>query len=93
MNNKEFTTELAKRVDRTNKETTILISSLLDEMLKRWTEGDSITILNLGTFEVKKKTERVSVNPITKQRMLIPPKLVLTFRASQNMKDTLSNES
>lgn len=93
MNNKEFTTELAKRVDRTNKETTILISSLLDEMLKRWTEGDSITILNFGTFEVKKKTERVSVNPTTKQRMLIPPKLVLTFRASQNMKDTLSNES
>lgn len=93
MNNKEFTTELAKRVDRTNKETTTLISSLLDEMLKRWTEGDSITILNFGTFEVKKKTERVSVNPTTKQRMLIPPKLVLTFRASQNMKDTLSNES
>ena len=93
MNNKEFTAELAKRVDRTNKETTSFVSSLLDEMSKRWTEGDSITILNFGTFEVKKKTERVSVNPTTKQRMLIPPKLALTFRASQNMKDTLINES
>lgn len=93
MNNKEFTAELAKRVDRTNKETTAFINSLLQEMSTRWTEGDSITILNFGTFEVKKKTERVSVNPTTKQRMLIPPKLVLTFRASQNMKDTISNES
>ena len=92
MNNKEFTTELARRVGRTGKDTNALIGSLLDIMTERWTEGDAITILNFGTFEVKKKTERVSVNPNTKQRMLIPPKLVLNFRASQNMKDTILNE-
>ncbi|MDO4186521.1 MAG: HU family DNA-binding protein [Bacteroidales bacterium] len=90
---KEFTSELAKRVGRTNKETTAFVGSLLDVMSKRWAEGDSVTILNIGTFEVKKKTERVSVHPTTKQRMLIPPKLVLTFRPSQNLKDFISDES
>ena len=39
------------------------------------------------TFEVKKKLERVSVNPVTKQRLLIPPKLMLTFKPSAGLKE------
>lgn len=33
--------------------------------------------------------ERVIVNPVTKQRMLVPPKLVLGFRPSAGIKDKL----
>ena len=35
----------------------------------------------------KKKAERISVNPTTKQRMLVPPKLVLTYKPSTLLKD------
>ncbi|NDW13901.1 HU family DNA-binding protein, partial [Bacteroides sp. 214] len=31
------------------------------------------------TFSVKKKEERIIINPSTKQRMLVPPKLALIF--------------
>ena len=40
-----------------------------------------------GTFEVKKKLERISINPATQQRMLIPPKLVLTYKPSVTLKE------
>jgi DNA-binding protein HU-beta/integration host factor subunit alpha len=43
-------------------------------------EGDSVSVPNFGAFEVKKKNERVIVNPTSGQRMLVPPKLVLNFR-------------
>lgn len=87
MNNKEFVAELASRLGYTLKDTSELISSLLISMLQQWQEGNTISIQGFGTFEVKKKMERISVNPVTKQRMLIPPKLILTYKPSSSLKD------
>ncbi len=87
MNNKEFTAELARRLGYTNKDTTQLVSSIIGIMTQELQEGNIIGIQNFGTFEVKKKLERVSVNPITQQRMLIPPKLVLTYKPSTTLKE------
>jgi len=56
-------------------------------MTQELQEGNVVTIQGFGTFEVKKKAERITVNPTTKQRMLVPPKLVLTYRPSAQLKD------
>lgn len=87
MNNKEFTSELAERLGYTIKDTSELISSLMSDMTQELEEGNVIAVQGFGTFEVKKKAERISINPVTKQRMLIPPKLVLSYRPSNSLKD------
>ena len=87
MNNKEFTSELSRRLGYTTKDTTELISLLIQEMTKQLEDGNIIQIQGFGSFEVKKKTERISVNPTTKQRMLVPPKLVLTYKPSIALKE------
>lgn len=87
MNNKEFTSELARKTGTPLKETTDLISTLLIEMTRQLVEGNAIYIQGFGTFEVKKKAERISVSPLTKQRMLVPPKLVLSYKPSASLKD------
>lgn len=69
------------------KDTSELISSLLSDMTQQLEEGNVISIQGFGTFEVKKKAERISVNPITKQRLLVPPKLVLNYKPSTLLKD------
>jgi DNA-binding protein HU-beta/integration host factor subunit alpha len=48
-----------------------------------------VLVPNFGVFETKKKMERVMVNPATGQRMLVPPKLVLSFKPNQTWKDKL----
>lgn len=87
MNNKEFTSELSKRLGYTQKETSELISSFLSCMTEQLEDGNVITIQGFGTFEVKKKVERISVSPTTKQRMLVPPKLVLAYKPSILLKE------
>ena len=82
MNNKEFTSELAKRLGYTTKETSELMTKLINTMSQQLEDANTISIYGFGTFEVKKKTERISVNPTSKQRLLIPPKLVLNFKPS-----------
>lgn len=86
MNNKEFTAKLSNKLGLTLKDTSELMSSLTTEMVQRWQEGDAVAIQGFGTFEVKKKAERISVNPVTKLRLLIPPKLVLSYKPSSLLK-------
>ncbi len=87
MNNKEFTSELSKRLGYTQKDASELISTLLSCMTEQLEGGNVIAIQGFGTFEVKKKVERISVSPTTKQRMLVPPKLVLTYKPSMLLKE------
>ena len=87
MNNKDFTSEISKRLGYTLKDTSELISSLLSGMTQQLEEGNVVAIQGFGTFEVRKKAERISVSPTTKQRMLVPPKLVLTYRPSTLLKE------
>lgn len=72
---------------RSSKETSDLVASLLSEMTRQLEEGNAVYIQGFGTFEVKKKIERISVNPVSKQRMLVPPKLVLSYKPSAALKD------
>lgn len=72
------------------KETTDLIGKLIDEMTQELVEGNAVAILGFGTFDVKKKAERISVSPTTKQRMLVPPKLVLSFKPSSLLRDRVN---
>ena len=87
MNNKEFLSQLASRTGYTVKDTTALMAALTTEMAAQLEEENSINIFGFGSFEVKKKLERVVINPATKQRMLVPPKMTLSFKPSTTLKD------
>lgn len=87
MNNKEFISELSRRFVYTNKDTTQLVSSVISIMIQQLQDGNTVAIQGFGTFEVRKKLERISINPATQQRMLIPPKLVLTYKPSAILKE------
>jgi len=89
MTNQELIAVLAKRLDWTQRQTADTLEGLIGLMTKQFEEGNSVNIQGFGLFEPKKKSERVSVNPVSKQRFLIPPKIALSFRAGQTIKDNL----
>ena len=89
MNNKEFTSELAERLGYTIKDTSEWIGSLLSDMIQELEEGNVIAVQGFGSFEVKKKAERISVNPANGKRYLVPPKLVPVFKPGTTVKNRL----
>ena len=89
MNSKEFVGELSRRLGYTNKDAAQLVASVVSILTAELQDGKIASLQGFGTFEVKKKMERVVVNPVTSQRMLVPPKLTLGFRPSQVLKDKL----
>ncbi|MBP5514708.1 MAG: HU family DNA-binding protein [Bacteroidaceae bacterium] len=89
MNNKEFVTEIASKLGMSTSQVTSLMAGLTTEMASHFEEETQVSIMNFGNFEVKKKLERVIINPSTKQRMLVPPKMALSFKPSNMFKDKL----
>ena len=92
MNNKEFINELSKQVNLSAGATTQLINDTLKILEEHFQQTDVVSISSFGNFEVKKKMERISVNPTTGKRYLIPPKLVLGFKQSQVLKEKFNAE-
>ena len=91
MNNKDFITELADRTDYSAEDTQRMVDLVIETMGDHFQEDDNVQIPSFGTFEVKKKMERIMVNPSTGQRMLVPPKLVLNFKPNVSWKEKIKS--
>ena len=89
MNNKEFISSLASAAGHSPRDTQVLANHLLAELTSLFEDENQFNVQGFGTFEVKKRLERVIVNPGTGQRMLVPPKLTLNFKASPVLKDRM----
>ena len=84
MNNKEFLSQYSKNTGeavRDAQQTSDEIVGIITQLLE---DGDTIVVPGFGTLEVRKKMERVVVNPTTHQKMLVPPKLVVNFKSAPN---------
>jgi len=92
MNNKEFIAELSRQTNQPIGAATKLVGDTLRILEEHFQQDDVVCISSFGNFEVKKKMERVSVNPTTGKRYLIPPKLVLAFKQSNVLKEMFNVE-
>ena len=91
MNNKEFIAALSKMTGYKSDVTQNMVRTAVYSIVDELSMGQSVSISGLGTFEVKKRMERIIVNPSTHQRMLVPPKLVLNFKPVASIKEKLKN--
>ena len=70
--------DVGKRLD----DTTAVITA---ELLK----NNIVSIMNFGTLEVKKRQERLCIHPNTGKKLLVPPKLIVKYRASVSLNKKL----
>jgi integration host factor subunit alpha len=63
-----------------------IIESILDNMTVALIGGDNVKISGFGTFVLRDKGQRIGRNPKTGVEVPITPRRVLTFRASQGMR-------
>ena len=66
-----------------------LVEQVLDQMSDALAKGENVKISGFGTFVLRDKGERIGRNPKTGIEVPIAPRRVLTFRASQMMRDRI----
>lgn len=89
MNNKELISELGAKIGVSQKNAGELLKSFAELVSEHIIEGNQITFLNIGTLERHYKEQRISVNPNSKKRFLIPQKMVVDFKTAGTLKNHL----
>ena len=67
-----------------------IVERVLALMCESLAKGDNVKISGFGSFILRDKGERVGRNPKTGVEVPIAPRRVLTFRASQMMRERIA---
>ena len=82
-----------KNVGLSRNESSTLVDSVFNEILKSLINGNDVKISSFGTFVVRQKKERIGRNPKTGQEVPITARSVVTFRASNVLKLKVNNKN
>jgi integration host factor subunit alpha len=80
---------LHREVGLSRADSSKIVEQVLKEMCEALSRGENVKISGFGTFVLRDKGERVGRNPKTGIEVPIAPRRVLTFRASQMMRDRI----
>lgn len=78
-----------EKVGLSKKEAQDIIEIIFDTIKESFVQGESVKIPGFGTFNVRQKEARRGRNPQTGERLTISPRRVLTFKASNQMKEAV----
>tara|TARA_Y100000768_G_C23677478_1_gene540667 strand:- start:234 stop:569 length:336 start_codon:yes stop_codon:yes gene_type:complete len=79
-----------KNVGLSRNESSALVDTVFNEILKSLIDGDDVKISSFGTFIVRNKKERIGRNPKTGEEVPITARSVVTFRASNVLKSRVN---
>lgn len=51
--------------------------------------GDKVSLIGFGTFSVSERTAREGINPSTKEKITIPAKKIVKFKAGTDFSEAL----
>ncbi len=80
---------LHKHVGLSRIDSARLVEQILGHLCDALAKGEQVKISSFGTFVLRDKGERVGRNPKTGVEVPIAPRRVLTFRASQMMRERI----
>jgi integration host factor subunit alpha len=77
---------LNKQIGLSRADAAGMIETILDNMTEALIGGENVKISGFGTFVLRDKGQRIGRNPKTGIEVPITPRRVMTFRASQGMR-------
>jgi len=89
MTRADLAEEVHRSVGLSRAESAGLVEQTLAHMCHALSQGQNVKISGFGSFVLRDKGERMGRNPKTGVEVAIEPRRVLTFRASQMMRDRI----
>ena len=80
---------LHRQIGLSRAESASIVERILAHLCESLAKGDNVKISGFGSFVLRDKGERIGRNPKTGVEVPIAPRRVLTFRASQMLRDKI----
>ena len=90
---KEIINAIYMQIGYSKKISETILEEFFDIILKNLIKTKKVKISKFGTFSLKRKKSRVGLNPKTKEKAIISERNVVTFKASNEFKKYVNNQS
>lgn len=91
MTKADIVERIYEKVGFSKKEATEIVESVFEIVKRRLEHGEKVKISGFGNFVVNEKRPRKGRNPQTGEEITITGRRVLTFKASQVLKKSMSD--
>jgi DNA-binding protein HU-beta len=86
MNKEDLADDVAQRTGQTKKQSMTMVDAVFQSITNALRQGQKVTVVGFGTFQVKPRAARDGRNPQTGAKIQIPPKRVPVFTAGKDLK-------
>lgn len=91
MTNKEFLATVSQKAQTSPQHCQKMVNDLADTIINILVPNENeVAVSGLGSFEIKKKSERIMSNPSTGKKMLVPPRMAIVFKMSSSYKNKIN---
>jgi len=92
MNKNELIEAMAEKTGSSKAEANRAVTALTDIISEALENGDSISLIGFGTFEVRERDERNGLNPRTGEQMKIAASRVPAFKPGATLKAVVNGD-
>ena len=86
VNKESLTQTLSQHLNISKKQASYAVDLIFDEMAEALAQDGQVDISSFGKFDIFDRKERMGINPVSKERMVIPSSKLPKFRPSQTLK-------
>ena len=92
MNKAELIAAAAEKSGLSRKDSEKAVNAAFDTITESLVNGDKVSLVGFGAFEVKERAARVGRNPQTKEEITIPASRVASFKVGKALKDAVASK-
>ncbi len=89
MTKADLITKIAEKSELSKKDSEKALNAVIAAVTEALAEGDKVQLTGFGTFEVRDKKEKETINPRTKEKILVPARKSPAFKAGKALKDAV----
>ena len=87
MNKTELINAVAEKANLSKVQAKAALDATLNTITEALLKDDKVAIIGFGTFGVSEKTARTGINPRTKEKIEIPARKTVKFKAGAELAD------
>ena len=85
MNKAELINAIAEKAGLSKADAKNALDATIEVISEAMVQNDKVALIGFGTFSVSEKAERTGINPATKEKITIPAKKVVKFKAGAGL--------
>ncbi len=89
MNKTELINAIAEKANLSKVQAKAALEATINTISEQLAQGDKVALIGFGTFAVSEKTARTGINPRTKEKIEIPARKAVKFKAGAELNDVV----